>query len=119
MKDPSPDDLLPIGDEHWDSQNNGLKHSPGSSPPDAMAAAMPLSTSTDVRVGCFARLAQVTNLLGRTMRNLYEPTPDMAYNQEEATQLKRTLEAYSTLLPVEATASDCRYYCAPISICLQ
>jgi hypothetical protein len=78
---------------------------------------MPISTPSHIRVESFARQAQVANLLGRVLRNRYEPTSDEVFNDGEALQLKRTLEAYSVLLPQEASATACGNYCAPIGIC--
>lgn len=80
---------------------------------------MPMSTPSHIRVGAFARQAQISNLLGRVLRNQGEPTSDEVFNTEEALQLERTLDAYSILLPQEASATDCGNYCSPIGICFR
>ena len=80
-------------------------------------APMLVSTSSHVRVGYFARLAQVSHLLGLVLNNKFNPTPDGAFNAQEAEQLRRTVAVYAELLPKEASASDCSHYCGPIAIC--
>lgn len=78
---------------------------------------MLVSTSSHVRVGYFARLAQVSHLLGLVLNNKFNPTPDGAFNAQEAQQLRRTLAVYAELLPKEASAADCSHYCGPVAIC--
>ena len=80
-------------------------------------APVPVSIPTHVRVGYFARLAQVSHLLGLVLNNRFNPTPDGAFNAQEAQQLRRTMAVYAELLPKEASAADCSHYCGPIAIC--
>lgn len=75
-----------------------------------------MSTSTSIRVGCFAREAQLSHLLSRVLRNVYDASPDPAFNREEALQLHRALDTMTALLPVE-TAEICRVYAAALSLC--
>lgn len=81
------------------------------------AAPRPVSTSSDVRVGYFARLAQVSHLLGLVLNNKYNPTPDDAFNVQEVQQLRRALAVYADLLPREGSAVDCAHYCGAVAIC--
>lgn len=90
------------------SQNGSLEEYP--------RAMLSLSTPSQVRVGYFARLAQVSHLLGLVLRNKFDPTPDEAFNAQEAQQLRRTTAVFAELLPKEATAADCSHYCGPIAI---
>lgn len=78
-----------------------------------------VSTASHIRVGYFARLAQVSHLLGLALNNKYNPTPDTSFNAQESDQLRRTLATYAELLPKEATAVDCSHYCGPILICMR
>lgn len=74
-----------------------------------------MSTSTSVRVGCFAREAQLSHLLGRVLRHVHDASPDLAYNREEALQLHRTLDAMTVLLPLEAETGV--VYAAALGMC--
>ncbi|THY40227.1 hypothetical protein D6C97_10161, partial [Aureobasidium pullulans] len=122
VRDPNSNDLLPMDDAEWDqlrpddsgastqhmSQNGSLQEYP--------RAMLSLSTPSKVRVGYFARLAQVSHLLGLVLRNKFDPTPDEAFNAQETQQLRRTTAVFAELLPKEATAADCSHYCGPIAI---
>ena len=123
MRDPTSSDLLPVDDAEWDRLLHGIPNVPSlhmsqhdSSRADPKAP-MLVSTSSHVRVGYFARLAQVSHLLGLVLNNKFNPTPDGAYNAQEAQQLRRTMAVYAELLPKEASAADCSHYCGPIAIC--
>jgi len=77
---------------------------------------LPMSTSSSVRAGCFAREAQLSHLLGRVLRHVYDTCPDPAFNREEAVQLHRTLDAMTTLLPMEV-AGTCAVYASALGMC--
>lgn len=77
----------------------------------------PVSTSSHVRVGYFARLAKVSHLLGLVLNNKFNPTSDSAFNALEAQQLRRILATYAELLPKEACVADCSHFCGPTAIC--
>ncbi len=123
MRDPSSSDLLPMDDAEWDHLLYGIPSAPSlhMSQQDPSRgdpkAPMPVSTSSHVRVGYFARLAQVSHLLGLVLKNKFNPTPDGAFNAQEAQHLRRTMAVYAELLPKEASAADCSHYCGPIAIC--
>lgn len=74
-----------------------------------------LSTPSNVRVGPFAREAQVSYLLGRVLRHAYEPTSDPRFDFDEAVALDRTLKAFRTLLPEEI--DSCARYCGATGVC--
>ena len=74
-----------------------------------------LSTPSDVRVGAFAREAQVSYLLGRVLSHVYEPTSDPRFDSDEAITLDRSLNALRILLPQEI--DNCAKYCGAIGIC--
>lgn len=74
-----------------------------------------MSTSISTRVGCFARQAQLSHLLGRVLRHVYDVSSDSTFYRDEALQLHRTLDAITTLLPVETRKSA--VYAAALSMC--
>lgn len=112
-----------MDDAEWDQLLYGLPTEPSlrvsqhDSSRGNSKAPMLVSTSSHVRVGYFARLAQVSHLLGLVLNNKFNPTPDGTFNAQEAQQLQRTIAVYAELLPKEATAAGCSHYCGPIAIC--
>ncbi len=111
-----------MDDAEWDCLLYGIPSAPSlhvsqheSSRGDPKA--LMLVSTSHVRVGYFARLAQVSHLLGLVLNNKFNPTPDGAFNAQEAQQLRRTMAVYAELLPKEASAADCSHYCGPIAIC--
>lgn len=109
-KDPSSSDILPIDDTEWERMHHDTSD-------DSPSPPLPISTTSHIRVGYFARLAQVAHLLGLVLNNTYNPTPDAAFNQQEAEQLRQTLDMYAELLPREATATECSHYCGVVMMC--
>lgn len=112
-----------MDDAEWDDLLHGIPSAPSlhmsqhdSSSRDPQAT-LPVSTSSHVRVGYFARLVQVSHLLGLVLNNRFNPTPDGDFNAQEAQQLRRTMAVYAELLPKEGSATDCSHYCGPIAIC--
>lgn len=77
-----------------------------------------LSTPSSMRVGAFARQAQISHLLDRLLTHLYQPTTDESFNAEEAKLLAQTLEAYIGLLPEEDPQPWPRY-CGSLGICFR
>ncbi|THY21659.1 hypothetical protein D6D01_06542, partial [Aureobasidium pullulans] len=122
VRDPSSNDLLPMDDAEWDQlrpddpSSSNQQMSQNNSMEEYSRAMLSLSTPSQVRVGYFARLAQVSHLLGLVLRNKFDPTPDEAFNAQETQQLRRTTAVFAELLPKEATAADCSHYCGPIAI---
>ncbi|KAH8817451.1 hypothetical protein F5884DRAFT_250613 [Xylogone sp. PMI_703] len=103
-KDADPCDLLPMHDELWNQ--------------DTMTSITPstLLTPSNVYVGALARECQISHLIGRVLRHVFEPAPDPEFNTEEAVQLERTLDAYNILLLEEASDS-CEWSCAAVGMC--
>jgi hypothetical protein len=74
-----------------------------------------MSTPSSVRVGPFARQAQVSHLVGLLLVHLRE-NENQAFNVEESDQLARTLLAFSKLLP-EETPQPWPRYCGAMGMC--
>ena len=89
-------------------------------PPQGMIANEPLlvSSSTNIQVGCFARLAQASHLLGRVLRHTNDLPADIAFRLEEARQLDRTIRALYKLLPGEGP-EDSIGTSNPLAICFR
>jgi hypothetical protein len=75
-----------------------------------------LSTPSSVRVGPFARQAQVSHLLDILMMHLRDPKSNKTLDKEESDQIARTLTAFSLLLP-EETPQPWPRYCGAIGMC--
>ncbi|KAE9366721.1 hypothetical protein N431DRAFT_471753 [Stipitochalara longipes BDJ] len=75
-----------------------------------------LSTPSSVRVGPFARQAQVSHVLDILMMHLHDPKSDGTLDKEESVQIARTLTAFSLLLP-EETPQPWPRYCGAIGMC--
>ncbi|CZR56104.1 uncharacterized protein PAC_05992 [Phialocephala subalpina] len=79
------------------------------------AEPLPLSTPSSIRVGGFARQAQVSHLLHILMMHLRDQRTSFP-DPEEADQIARTLTAFSLLLP-EETPQPWPMYCGAIGMC--
>ncbi|KAF2495631.1 hypothetical protein BU16DRAFT_539560 [Lophium mytilinum] len=99
--DPQAQDSLPIEDSIWLQRQQTTNHT--------------LSTTSDVTVGQFARECQVSHLVGRVLRHVFDPTSDPAFQANEALQLERTLMAFMPLLMDEELQFG--KYCAALGIC--
>lgn len=77
---------------------------------------LPLSTPSSVRVGPFARQAQVSHLLDLLTMHLRDQKRGEAWDKEESDQIARTLTAFSLLLP-EDTPQPWPRYCGAIGMC--
>jgi hypothetical protein len=109
MDDPERTDPLPIMDLIW---------SEGSAPvdPEGRINAPPfLDTPFNVTVGKMARECQISHLVGRAVRHMFDPTPDPGFNAEGAVQLERTLKAYLPLLAYEELKIG--KYCGAYGMC--
>lgn len=98
-----------MDDAEWEHfpQQSSKKHT----------APLLVSTASHIRVSYFARLSQISHLLGLVLNAVYNPTPDSAFNAHETAQLRKTLAVYAELLPKEASAVECEHYCGVIMIC--
>jgi hypothetical protein len=74
-----------------------------------------MAASADIRVSPFARECQISHLMGRVLRHVFEPTSDIIFHNQEYIQLENTLKAFFSLLMQEQNAyAD---YCAALSMC--
>ncbi|KAL6816182.1 hypothetical protein V8C40DRAFT_254667 [Trichoderma camerunense] len=74
-----------------------------------------LNTPADVSIGSFARECQISHLVGRVLRNVYEPVSDEAFQAKEAAQLEATMSTFIPLL--QNDAEDFGKYCISFAIC--
>ncbi|KAH7327025.1 hypothetical protein BKA65DRAFT_509774 [Rhexocercosporidium sp. MPI-PUGE-AT-0058] len=77
---------------------------------------LPLSTPSSIRVGPFARQAQVSHVLHILMMHLQDQKLTQSFDAESADQIARTLTAFSMLLP-EETPQPWPRYCGAIGMC--
>lgn len=77
---------------------------------------LPLSTPSSIRVGPFARQAQVSHVLNILMMHLQDQKLGKSFDAESADQIARTLTAFSMLLP-EETPQPWPRYCGAIGMC--
>ncbi|KAI5456868.1 hypothetical protein BGZ63DRAFT_80730 [Mariannaea sp. PMI_226] len=73
-----------------------------------------LNTPSDVCIGSFARECQMFHLVGRVLRNIYEPIADEDFQAEEAKQLETTMSAFVPLLYQDG--EDYGKYCISYAI---
>ena len=66
-------------------------------------------------MGQFARECQVSYLISRVLRHIFDPVSDPPFHASEELQLERTLKAFMPLLMEE----DSKYgqFCAALAIC--
>ncbi|KAH8897143.1 hypothetical protein GQ53DRAFT_742980 [Thozetella sp. PMI_491] len=100
---PRGEDPLPIEERLWEQ--------------DMASAAVThtLNTPSDVTIGTFARECQICHLVGRVLRNVYEPTSDASFQTQEAEQLEATMLAFIPLL--REHSEDFGKYCISFAIC--
>jgi hypothetical protein len=109
MDDPERTDPLPILDLIW-------SESPVRADLEGLINAPPfLDTPFSITVGQMARECQISHLVGRAVRHMFDPTPDPGFNAEEAVQLERTLKAYLPLLANEELKIG--KYCGAYGMC--
>ncbi|PCH06618.1 Transcription factor [Penicillium occitanis (nom. inval.)] len=103
-EDANIEDPLPAEDGSW--SQNAL--------PDTVRAN--LSTPAAFKVGQFARECQVSHLVGRVVRHVFNPISDPNFHADEAAQLERTLMSLVPLLTEEELKF--RNYCGALAISL-
>ncbi|KAM0255382.1 hypothetical protein ACHAQJ_005824 [Trichoderma viride] len=74
-----------------------------------------LNTPADISIGSFARECQISHLVGRVLRNVYEPVSDEAFQAKEANQLETTMSTFIPLL--QNDVDDFGKYCISFAIC--
>jgi hypothetical protein len=107
--DPETTDPLPIEDLIW---------SEGSVPIDLEEQIFSppfLDTPFNITVGQMARECQISHLVGRIVRHVFDPISDSAFNEEGAVQLERTLKSYLPLLANEELKIG--KYCGAFGMC--
>jgi hypothetical protein len=107
--DPERTDALPISDLIW-SEGSVLADLE-----DTINAPPSVDTPFSVTVGQLARECQISHLVGRVARHVFDPTPDPGFNSEEAVQLERTVKAYLPLLSDEELKIG--KYCGAYGMC--
>ncbi len=75
-----------------------------------------VSSPTTLKMGRFARFAQATYLLGRVLKHVSDRTTDTEFLEEEAIQLRRTLNALANLVRLESDNAAMEF-CTQSSIC--
>ncbi|KAF2095093.1 hypothetical protein NA57DRAFT_45245 [Rhizodiscina lignyota] len=101
--EPSLDYYLPTFDGAWESQDFTDCHD------------FKVSTPFHIRIGPFARAAQASVLLGRALRNLYDPSSDESLNLSEYCSILRALRALNEIIPQEEIET-CYLYCGSIGM---
>lgn len=101
--EPSLDFYLPCLDSAWEAQDF------------ALCQDFKVSTPFDTRIGPFSRCAQASVLLGRALRNLYDPTPDEALNLSEYCCILRSLRALNEIISQEEIET-CYLYCGAVGM---
>jgi hypothetical protein len=107
--DPERTDPLPISDLIWS------EGSIQADVEDAINAPPSVDTPFSVTVGQMARECQISHLVGRVARHVFDPTSDPGFNSEEAILLERTLKAYLPLLANEELKIG--KYCGAYGMC--
>ncbi|KAG4412644.1 hypothetical protein IFR04_014215 [Cadophora malorum] len=77
---------------------------------------LPLSTPSSVRVGPFARQAQVSHVLDILLMHLRDQNLTQRFDADSADQIAKTLTSFSMLLP-EETPKPWPRYCGAIGMC--
>jgi hypothetical protein len=72
-------------------------------------------TPSNITVGQLARECQISHLIGRVLRHVFDPVSDPEFHAREALQLERTLMAFIPLLIEEHTKYG--MYCAAYGMC--
>lgn len=118
-EDSRPDDSLPMELEAWEDEVNPptsqCLHSTNTPQRYDDAQGLILSTPSDIRVGPFARECQISHVVGRVIRHVFDPSTDANFQKEEALRLERTLNAFLPLLMEQEKIFG--LFCAAMSLC--
>jgi hypothetical protein len=74
-----------------------------------------IATAQDMTLGQFARESQVSHLIGRMIRHVFDPTPDAAFQVQQYSQLERALSALMPHLINEDR--EFGKYCTALGMC--
>lgn len=103
-QEPSPSSVLPMCDDHWD-QGTLSSEEP-----------FTLSSPASLQIGRYARFAQATFLLGKVYKHVSDSTLSKDFLEEEATQLRRTLQALAKIVDIEGQVRKLQF-CTQAALC--
>jgi hypothetical protein len=120
LDDPQMTDTLPMDLDTWESEAGAFSVSCSTSSADLCQAYadvpdIQLTTPSDIRVGPFARECQVSHLIGRVVRHIFDPAADATFQRTEANQLDQTLNAFLPLLMEQESRFG--LFCAALGMC--
>jgi hypothetical protein len=75
-----------------------------------------LASPSSLKIGRFARFAQAIFLLGRVYKHVSDFTTSRDFLDEEATQLRRTLQALATIVNIEGEGVKMQF-CTQTALC--
>ncbi|KAF8861379.1 hypothetical protein BDZ45DRAFT_267259 [Acephala macrosclerotiorum] len=116
----SPSSVLPMCDDLWDQ--GGSVAFPSnflvSNVAQILSSDEPftLSSPASLQIGRFARFAQATFLLGRVYERVSDSTLSKDFLEEEATQLRRTLQALAKIVDIEGQGRKLQF-CTQAALC--
>jgi hypothetical protein len=75
-----------------------------------------LSSPSSLKIGRFARFSQAVFLLGRVYKHVSDYTTSKDFLDEEATQLRRTLQALTKIVEIEGQSKKLQF-CTQAALC--
>ncbi|KUJ19234.1 uncharacterized protein LY89DRAFT_612827 [Mollisia scopiformis] len=103
-QEPHPSSMLPIEDDLWDQ---GTIMS---------SETFTVVSPSSLKIGRFARFAQAIFLLGRVYKHVSDFTASRDFLDEEATQLRRTLQALAKIVDIEGQTNKLQF-CTQTGLC--
>ncbi|KAE8454371.1 hypothetical protein EG329_005296 [Mollisiaceae sp. DMI_Dod_QoI] len=103
-QEPRPSAVLPMDDDSWDQ---GITTS---------GEPFTLASPSSLKIGRFARFAQAIFLLGRVYKHVSDFTTSKEFLDEEATQLRRTLQALAKIVDIEGQTRKIQF-CTQVALC--
>ncbi|KAM0689935.1 hypothetical protein Q7P36_010808 [Cladosporium allicinum] len=104
-QDAAMNDSLPTDDDSWLQDNVTI----------TMPTNATIATAHDITLGQFARESQVSHLIGRVIRHVFDPTPDATFQAQQYSQLERALVALMPHLINEDR--EFGKYCTALGMC--
>jgi hypothetical protein len=109
VRNPSPDDKLPLDNRIWDDETESWRHTDEQ---------LLVSTSPELKVCGFRRAAQAACLLGRVLDFVAKPNADSEATQSEITQMDFAIQRLiASLLQDAKSFWDTR--CEAIGTCMR
>lgn len=120
-QEPLPSSILPMNDDLWDQGVCNLPSDlslPDPHPAQIQSSDEPFTVSSpaNLEIGRFARFAQATFLLGRVYKHVSDSTLSKDFLEEEATQLRRTLQALAKIVDIEGQRRKLQF-CTQAALC--